>query len=60
MSTEKSELHITDIEREDKGAWVAISRELNMTLGEWVIESLNKAAHDRAIDLERKKNGYYD
>lgn len=60
MTNLKSELHVTEIERDDKGAWVAISRELNMTLAEWVIESLNKAAHDRAVDLQRDREGYYD
>ena len=44
MSTEKSELHITDIEREDKGRWVSAARTQKMRLGEWAIKTLNEAA----------------
>lgn len=57
---EKSELHIADIDRHNKGAWVAISRLRGMTLAEWVIETLNKASSDQAVDLDRKERGYYD
>ncbi len=60
MKTEKSELHVTDIKREDKGAWVSIARLRGMTLAEWAIEALNKAANDQAADHERYINGYYD
>ena len=45
---EKSELHITEIKREDKGRWVSSARSQKMTLGEWAINALNETAK-RAI-----------
>ena len=60
MSTEKSELHVTDIERENKGAWVFAARAEKITLSEWVIKHLNRAAEHAAVDLKRRETGYYD
>jgi hypothetical protein len=60
MVDSKSELHITGIERHNKGAWVAIARLRGMTLAEWAIEALNKAAHDKSVDLDGKERGRYD
>ena len=60
MSTGKSELHITDIEREDKGKWVAASRLKNQTLTEWVIEALNRAEYDQTLAKQRAESGYWD
>lgn len=49
MSTEKSELHIADIEREDKGRWVSASRTKKISLAQWAIDVLNEASK-REID----------
>lgn len=49
MSTEKSELHITDIERVNKGMWVAAARLEGIPLSEWVIEVLNDASSEKAF-----------
>jgi hypothetical protein len=47
MSTEKSELHITDIDADKKGLWIAASRQSSESanLREWVINALNNAAN---------------
>ena len=60
MSTEKSELHVTEIEREDKGRWVSASREKNKTLAAWVIEALNRAEYEQALAKQRNDSGYWD
>lgn len=60
MSIEKSELHVTEIEREDKGRWVASAREKNQTLAEWVVENLNRDAHNQSVYKKRRENGHYD
>lgn len=48
---EKSELHVTDIKREDKGRWVSASRAQKITLGEWAIKTLNEAAKRTIADF---------
>lgn len=48
---EKSELHVTDIEREDKGRWVSAARAQKITLGEWAIKTLNEAAKRAIADF---------
>jgi hypothetical protein len=60
MSTEKSELHITDINRADKGLWVAAARLKNQTLAQWSIDALNRAESDQALAKHRIESGYYD
>lgn len=57
---EKSELHITDIEREDKGRWVAAARLQNQTLALWVIEALNRAEYEQTLAKQRNDSGYWD
>lgn len=44
MSTEKSELHVTNIERSDKTAWVAAAQKEKKNLVQWVIDALNDKA----------------
>jgi hypothetical protein len=53
MSTEKSELHVTNIEREDKGRWVSSARAQKITLAEWAIKMLNDAAKHTITDSVR-------
>ena len=57
---EKSELHVTDIEREDKGRWVAASRLKNQTLAQWAIDALNRAEFEQSLAKHRLESGYYD
>lgn len=45
----KSELHITDIERVNKGMWVAAARLEGITLAQWAVEALNNAADSSAF-----------
>lgn len=56
----KSELHITDIDREDKGRWVAAARDKNQTLAEWAIEALNRIEYEQTLSKKRVESGYYD
>ena len=60
MSTEKSELHVTDIEREDKGRWVAASRLKNQTLAQWSIDALTRVEYEQSLAKQRMESGYYD
>jgi len=43
MSTETSELHITEIPREDKCRWAAAACASNQKLAEWAVNALNNA-----------------
>lgn len=49
MSSEKSELHITNIDRVNKAMWVAASRLGEITLAEWAIDALNNAADQQIL-----------
>ena len=60
MLKEKSELHVTDIERSDKGRWVAAARLKNQTLAEWSIDALNCAEFEQSLEKHRLESGYYD
>jgi dsDNA-binding SOS-regulon protein len=60
LKAEKSELHITDIKREDKGRWVAAARDNNQTLAEWAIDALNRVEQEQTRSKNRLGSGYYD
>lgn len=49
MSSEKSELHITNIDRINKAMWVAAARLDETNLAQWAIEALNNAADHKIL-----------
>lgn len=52
IKNETSELHITNILRQDKGSWVAASRKSGQKLADWAIARLNEAAAAE-LDLDK-------